>query len=245
MADIEQKLQNFQTFIKDVKNIEQRDGVLTSDKQIERLTKPGSKYLNLNPYEVLLITPDYTPDLVKKQFRKLSILVHPDKNIDDKERAQKAFDAVNNANKMLQDPEEVKRIKLVLEEAESTFTSKLKDKRTEAKKVSPTASIPEDSDPEAYAKLKRAVTAKIFADNEILRQEKLERQQQEKKREADNAAEEEVRAKKQKDFEKEWDETRCNRVEDWRQFQNNATKKAKKKKTLKSFKPPAIKPESR
>lgn len=35
-----------------MKDVEKRDAVLTSDKQIERLVKPGSKYLNLNPYEV-------------------------------------------------------------------------------------------------------------------------------------------------------------------------------------------------
>ncbi len=35
-----------------VKAIEKRDSVLTSSQQIDRLLKPGSKYLNLNPYEV-------------------------------------------------------------------------------------------------------------------------------------------------------------------------------------------------
>ena len=35
-----------------MKDIERRDADLTNDKQIERLTKSGSKYLNLNPYEV-------------------------------------------------------------------------------------------------------------------------------------------------------------------------------------------------
>lgn len=43
-----------------VKEIEKRDSVLTSPQQIERLTRPGSTYFNLNPYEVSahsLITP--------------------------------------------------------------------------------------------------------------------------------------------------------------------------------------------
>lgn len=35
-----------------VKEIEKRDSVLTSPQQIERLTRPGSTYFNLNPYEV-------------------------------------------------------------------------------------------------------------------------------------------------------------------------------------------------
>ena len=35
-----------------VKKIEKRDSVLTSTQQIDRLLRPGSKYANLNPYDV-------------------------------------------------------------------------------------------------------------------------------------------------------------------------------------------------
>ena len=51
-------------------------------------------YRNLNPYEVLMVNPEDSMDDVKKKFRRLSILVHPDKNQDDTERAMSAFDAV-------------------------------------------------------------------------------------------------------------------------------------------------------
>ena len=51
-------------------------------------------YRNLNPYEVLEVNPDDPIEAVKKKFRRLSILVHPDKNQDDAERAMSAFDAV-------------------------------------------------------------------------------------------------------------------------------------------------------
>lgn len=37
-----------------VKQIEKRDSVLTSKNQIDRLTRPGSSYFNLNPFEVSL-----------------------------------------------------------------------------------------------------------------------------------------------------------------------------------------------
>ena len=43
-----------------MKDIEKRDQVLTSDQQIDRLTKAGSKYLNLNPYEVCFIIYNVT-----------------------------------------------------------------------------------------------------------------------------------------------------------------------------------------
>uniref|UniRef100_A0A452SI79 Uncharacterized protein n=1 Tax=Ursus americanus TaxID=9643 RepID=A0A452SI79_URSAM len=42
----------FMTFYSEVKQIEKRDSVLTSKNQIERLTRPGSSYFNLNPFEV-------------------------------------------------------------------------------------------------------------------------------------------------------------------------------------------------
>ena len=35
-----------------VKALEKKDSVLTSEKQINRLVRPGSTYLNLNPFEV-------------------------------------------------------------------------------------------------------------------------------------------------------------------------------------------------
>lgn len=234
----------FQSFMLDVKDIERRDEVLTSDKQIERLTKPGSKYLNLNPYEVLQISPKATDDEIKKCFRKLSILVHPDKNPDKKELAEKAFEALNEANKALQDEEQVKKAKLILEEANAMLEMKLKEKRKEAKRLSPTAIIPEDDSPEAYFRLQRAITAKLFADNDIRKQELVDRHQQEKKRERENEMDEEETTKRQKEMDKQWDEGRVNRVNDWRSFQKKANKKEKKHKN-KFFKPPALKPESR
>ena len=38
--------------ISQVKAIEKKDSVWTSDQQIKRLLRPGSTYFNLNPYEV-------------------------------------------------------------------------------------------------------------------------------------------------------------------------------------------------
>uniref|UniRef100_A0A8C0UX93 Uncharacterized protein n=1 Tax=Cyanistes caeruleus TaxID=156563 RepID=A0A8C0UX93_CYACU len=42
------------TLVLQVKQIEKRDSVLTSKNQIDRLTRPGSSYFNLNPFEVSL-----------------------------------------------------------------------------------------------------------------------------------------------------------------------------------------------
>lgn len=235
----------FEDFMKEVKVIEKRDEIYTSDQQIERLTKPGSKYLNLNPYEVLMIDPTTPIDQAKKQYRKLSILVHPDKNHDKQELAQRAMDAVSVAYKLLENEEEVKKVKLILEEAEALINEKLKEKRREAKRISPTATIPEDTNAEIFCKFRRAITCKLFADNEIKRQELVERSQSEKKRQAEQEHEEQDKAKRHKEMEKKWDETRTARVDDWRSFQTKADKKAKRTKTFKVFKPPKPKAESR
>ena len=90
-------------FLSEVKAVEKRDAVLTKEQQIERLTKPGSKYGNLNPFAVLMVGYDADENTTRKSFRKLSILTHPDKNPDQKELAQRAFDAVKAAYETLSD----------------------------------------------------------------------------------------------------------------------------------------------
>lgn len=47
----------------------------------------------------------------------MSILVHPDKNVEDAKRAQKAFEAVNKAYKTLNNEEGFKRCQEIVEEA--------------------------------------------------------------------------------------------------------------------------------
>lgn len=85
------KEQKFAAFLFEVGLIENRDKKWTSSEQIERLTKPGAKYRNLNPFEVLQLDPGAEPNVIKKQYRKLSILCHPDKNPNQRELAEQAF----------------------------------------------------------------------------------------------------------------------------------------------------------
>jgi DnaJ family protein C protein 8 len=47
----------------------------------------------------------------------MSILVHPDKNLDDKERAEKSFEAVKKSWKTLENEEGYKKCKEVVTEA--------------------------------------------------------------------------------------------------------------------------------
>lgn len=111
-----------------VKEIEKRDSVLTSIQQIDRLLRPGSTYFNLNPFEVLQIEPESSVEQIKKRYRQLSILVHPDKNPDDNERAQKAFDVINRAWKILENDLTRKKCLEVYEEAKDRTDHMVKAK---------------------------------------------------------------------------------------------------------------------
>jgi len=233
----------FSKFMSEVKEIEKRDSVLTGPQQIERLTRPGSTYFNLNPYEVLQLPTSAKEEDLKKQYRKLSFLVHPDKNPEDKEKAQKAFEAVNNAYKLLQDEDKVKRVNEILEEARAMVKATLKEKKKQAKKEGKDK-IEEEEDSEKLSKLVHSTTVKLFADYEIKRRAQEEKDAEQRKRQREQEIAEEEAAKKKKEWEKQWEESRTNRVDSWRNFQAGGKKK-KEKKGRTAFKPPALRPEKR
>ena len=59
---------------------------------------------SLDYYEVLEISKDASQSEIKKAFRKLSILYHPDKNPGDESAAQRFMD-INNAHDILSNPQ--------------------------------------------------------------------------------------------------------------------------------------------
>lgn len=104
-----------------IKEIEKKDSVLTSKHQIDRLLRPGSTYFNLNPFEVLQLEHKTPIEEIKKKYKRLSILVHPDKNQDDVERAQTAFELINRAWKVLENDVTRKRCLDVYEASPNFF----------------------------------------------------------------------------------------------------------------------------
>ena len=71
-------------FLEDLKN-EQKNTPLA---QLKRLLNTNF----VSPYEVMMLGPEATDEEIKKQYRQLSLLVHPDKNQD--ERAADAFHGI-------------------------------------------------------------------------------------------------------------------------------------------------------
>lgn len=235
----------FNEFYTEVKEIEKRDSVLTPKQQIERLLRPGSTYFNLNPFEVLHVDPDTPLDEIKKKYRRLSILVHPDKNQDDADRAQQAFEVVNKAWKTLESEETRQKCMDIIEEAKGRTDLMLAEKRKKAKKEGKDG-VPED-DPEKYKHAVYVLTMKLFADLERKRRELASKDQEERKRKREQEIEEEENMKAQKEWQKNFEESRQNRVDSWLTFQAGGSSKAKGKSTkkLKTFKPPKPKPEMR
>ncbi|XP_077977834.1 dnaJ homolog subfamily C member 8-like [Glandiceps talaboti] len=233
----------FKRFMSEVKEIEKRDSVLTPKQQIERLLRPGSTYFNLNPFEVLQVDPSLTREDIKKLYRRLSILVHPDKNIDDKERAQSAFEVIGKAWRTIEDDKLYNRCKEIVEEAKEKTEHMITEKRKKLKKDGLPTTVDED-DP---AKFKHAVwvqTCKLFADLERQRRQLEEREQQERKRQREEEIAEEEKQEREKEWNKKWEDSRDERVDSWRTWTSGGTSK-KKKKLKTGFKPPKHKAETR
>lgn len=169
----------------------------------------------------------------------LSILVHPDKNPNDKERAEKAFEIICKAWKIIENEETRTKCVQIYEEAKERTEMEINEKRKK-KKGEPI----EEDDPENYKRAIYVTTMKLFAEAERRRRNLEQRNMEERKRQREQEIEEEEKVARQREWQKNFDESRQNRVESWKKFQgNSSSKKVKKLKT--AFKPPKHKAETR
>uniref|UniRef100_A0A8C5LQH3 DnaJ homolog subfamily C member 8 n=1 Tax=Leptobrachium leishanense TaxID=445787 RepID=A0A8C5LQH3_9ANUR len=276
----------FSTFYTEVKQIEKRDSVLTPKQQIERLTRSGASYFNLNPFEVLQLDPEATDEELKKRFRQLSILVHPDKNQGDQDRAQKAFEAVDKAYKSLLETDQKKRALDVIQAGQEYVEHLVKEKKKQLKKEGKPLNVEEDDSEVPSEKVevlsppplqpfdcyvichqiegvfllsantfcsaeqwfKQAVykqTMKLFAELEIKRKERETKEMHERKRQREEEIEVQEKAKRDREWQKNFEESRDGRVDSWRNFQAHSKGKKKEKKTRTFLKPPKVKMEQR
>ena len=79
----EEKDADLAMFLQEVnKLLEMEPEKMTGKEHIDRLFRPGAKYFNMNPFEVLGLDWEATQEDVKKAYRRMSVQVHPDKNAD-------------------------------------------------------------------------------------------------------------------------------------------------------------------
>ena len=95
----------------ELKKVTSEDNKFTQDYQLQRLL--GGTFVN--PYDILEVGAEASEEEVKKKYRMLSILVHPDKCRH--EKAADAFHLLEQAYKQLMDPEKRRIYQRVMREA--------------------------------------------------------------------------------------------------------------------------------
>uniref|UniRef100_U3JEF3 J domain-containing protein n=51 Tax=Neoaves TaxID=3078114 RepID=U3JEF3_FICAL len=202
--------------------------------------------LRLIPFsqKSLKYTSSFTMILIARSFfLQLSILVHPDKNQDDADRAQKAFEAVDKAYKLLLDQEQKKRALDVIQAGKEYVEHTVKEKKKQLKKDGKPPTVEED-DPEVFKQAVYKQTMKLFAELEIKRKEREAKEMHERKRQREEEIEAQEKAKREREWQKNFEESRDGRVDSWRNFQAN-TKGKKEKKNRTFLRPPKVKMEQR
>ena len=206
---------------------------MTSQAQLKRLMSTNF----VNPYEILMILPDATEEEIRKQYKTLSLLVHPDKCGHDP-RASDAFHVLETGYKTLLDPEKRKVYQRIMREArERVEYERNKENKRREKKGLPI--LPNDTlDSEVKEMVKRIMDEidekKKFLEKQNLTQEKREREEVEYKKMQDDY---------EKQYNKEWESSRDKRVKNWRKFTEKITNGKKKGKF--ETRPPHLKMEER
>merc|ERR1711976_712071 len=199
---------------------------------------------NLNPWRVMELSCDATDSDVKKDYKKLSLLGHPDRNRDNVELAQTAFDALKKANEILNDTKRREECLGVLAEAKERVTRQLIKEKEKAKKQAKIEKRDVKVELAVKENFDRAVekeTTKLFADMDMAHKERVQREQVRKAQEVELENEQVEYAKMCKEYNKNFNESRQQRVDSWYKFEkkkNKASKKLTNKYKVGTFKPP-------
>ncbi|CAD6504711.1 BgTH12-00216 [Blumeria graminis f. sp. triticale] len=192
--------------------LESEDREYQKDAEIDRILKA----FRLDAYAVLDLQPGVPESDIKKCYRVKSLLIHPDKTKN--QLAPEAFDRLKKAQTELMD----EKHRLVLDEAIADARMLLiREKKW-------TVDSPELKT-NAFAKEWREKTKFVLIDNEHRRRKQIKAQMQEEGREMKKAEEEGEARKRKREHEKDWEETREQRIGSWRDFQKGCDKKKKKK----------------
>ncbi|KAJ4796255.1 hypothetical protein LUZ62_047501 [Rhynchospora pubera] len=197
------------------------------DNEVQRIL--GS--FKLNPFEHLNLPFDVSTDDVKKQYRKLSLLVHPDKC--KHPQAKEAFGALAKAQQLLLDPQERGYILDQVTAAKEELRAKRKKelKKDNASRIK--ATVDEGKYEEQYERSEefqvqlKLKVREILAEKEWRRRKMQMRISEEEGRLKKDEEETKEMWKRKREHEEQWEETRENRVSSWRDFMKTGKKVSK------------------
>ncbi|KAG0451257.1 hypothetical protein HPP92_026332 [Vanilla planifolia] len=196
----------------------------------------------LNPFEHLNLPFNSSTDDVKKQYRKLSLLVHPDKC--KHAQAKEAFAALAKAQQLLLDPQEREYILSQVNHAKEELRSKRKkelkkDNATKIKSLVDEGKYEhqyEQSD--EFQQMLKLKVREILTEQEWRRRKMQMRISEEEGRLKKDEEETKEMWKRKREHEEQWEGTREQRVSSWRDFMKGG-KKVKKG----EIRPPKLKTE--
>jgi DnaJ homolog subfamily C member 8 len=155
-----------------------------------------------------------TPDEVTKRFRRLSIKIHPDKNLDDY-RAPMAFDYLNKAHKMLIDDDMRTMCERVLAAAQEEYDENIRSLKQRAAREGRSECIPE-AEPEFRVPMLLVRISKLFVKIHQEKERLEAKDADERKRQREMEITAETKRQKREEFEKTWEAKRDKRVDSWR-----------------------------
>ncbi|KAK6957727.1 hypothetical protein Daesc_000515 [Daldinia eschscholtzii] len=168
-------------------------------------------------YAVLDLNPGVPESDIKLAYRKKSLLIHPDKTKNP--QAPEAFDRLKKAQTELMDEKHRERLDEAIADARMLLIRENKW----------TVDSPELKT-EEFAKKWREKTREVLIDNELRRKRQMKAQMQEEGREQRKVDQELEERKRKRQHEQDWESTRDQRIDSWRQFQKSKSGDDKKKK---------------
>ena len=190
------------------------------DSEIDRIMKA----FRANAYDVLDLQPGVPDEDIKKTYRKKSLLIHPDKSSNP--HAQDAFDRLAVAHQTLLDEKKRANLDEAIADARMLLIRERK-LTTDSEEV-------KDPDVE-FVKAWKGKVKIVLADMEERRRRQQKAQMQEEGRQQRREEAEIEERKRKREHEVDWEKTREQRIDSWRDFQKKGEGKAGKKKKMKTL----------
>ncbi|KAE8348996.1 hypothetical protein BDV28DRAFT_142167 [Aspergillus coremiiformis] len=196
--------------------LEREASDFVKDAEIDRIRKA----FTLDAYAVLDLQPGVTESDIKAQYRKKSLLIHPDKTKNT--AAPDAFDRLKKAHSTL------------MEEKSRTYLDEcIADaRRLLIREHKYTLDSPELKT-EDFKKEWRQKTVQVLLEEEARRRRQAKAKLQEEGRERRKEEEEIEERKRKRDQDKAWEDSRDERISSWRDWQKGKKSDGDKKKKKK------------